>query len=103
MCKIADFANLVLDLVADELDVPKEQILSRSRNAEVVDARYVAVKLLYSHNVYPSRIAVVMGMATRSVQYIITAFDARIQANRMLRNNYAKLAKKLGETYELTA
>lgn len=57
MPKIAEFATVVLDLVAEELDVPKEQILSKSRMAEVVDARHTAVKLLHSNNVYPAKIA----------------------------------------------
>lgn len=103
MPKIAEFATVVLDLVAEELDVPKEQILSKSRMAEVVDARHTAVKLLHSKNVYPSKIAAVFDVSPRSIHYVITSFDARIQTNRSLRNSFAKLAKKLGENCETTA
>lgn len=102
MPKFAEFADNVLDLVADELEISKEQILSKSRNAETVDARHVAVRLLYSHNVYPSRIASIFGLSPRSIHYIITTFDARLQANKSLRNNYAKIAKKLGNNIETT-
>lgn len=63
MPKIAEFATVVLDLVAEELDVPKEQILSKSRMAEVVDARHTAVKLLHSNNVYPAKIAAVFDVS----------------------------------------
>lgn len=103
MAKIAEFANNVIALVADELEVTKEQILSRSRNAEIVDARHMAVRLLHCHNVYPSRIASLFGLSPRSIHYVITSFDARIQTNRSLRNSFAKLAKKLGENCETTA
>lgn len=103
MPKIAELADHVLDLVAEELDVTKESILSKSRKAEIVDARHMAAKLLHVHNVYPSRIAEIFGVSPRSVHYVITSFDARIQTNRTLRNSYAKLAKALCENCETTA
>lgn len=103
MPKIAELAGHVLDLVAEELDVPKESILTKSRKAEIVDARHMAAKLLHIHNVYPSRIADIFGVSARTVQYVITSFDARIQTNRALRNSYAKIAKTLRENCETTA
>lgn len=103
MPKIAELADNVLDLVADELEIPKELILSKSRKAEVVDARHVAAKLLHANNVYPSRIATLFGLSPRSIHYVITSFDARVQTNRSLRNSYAKLAKQLGENRETIA
>lgn len=102
MPKIAELADHVLELVAEELDVPKESIMSKSRKAEVVDARHMAAKLLHVCNVYPSRIAQAFGVSPRSIQYVITSFDARLQTNRSLRNSYAKLAKTLCENCETT-
>ena len=103
MPKIAELAGHVLDLVAEELDVPKESILTKSRKAEIVDAQHMAAKLLHIRNVYPSRIADIFGVSARTVQYVITSFDARIQTNKALRNSYAKLTKRLGENCEITA
>lgn len=103
MPKIAELATVVLDLVAEELDVTKESILSKSRKAEIVDARHMVAKLLHIRNVYPSRIAEIFGVSARTVQYVITSFDARIQTNRMLRNSYAKLAKTLCDNCETIA
>lgn len=100
MPKIAELADNVLDIVADELEIPKGLILSKSRKAEIVDGRHMAVRLLHSNNVYPSRIASLFGLSPRSVHYIVTSFDARLQANKSLRNNYAKLAKQLGSNFE---
>lgn len=102
MPKIAEFTDGVLELVAEELEVPRELILSKSRKAEIVDARHMSVRLLHANNIYPSRIASLFGLSSRSIHYVITSFDARIQTNRALRNSYAKLAKKLGENCEIT-
>lgn len=103
MPKIAELADYILEIVADELDVTKESILSKSRKAEIVDARHMAARLLHCHNIYPLRIAAIFGVSPRTVQYAITAFDARIQTNRALRNSYARLAKTLCENNETTA
>lgn len=103
MPKLTELADYVLELVAEELDVPKESIMSKSRNAEVVDARHLSAMLLHKSNVYPSRIASIFGVSPRTVQYAITSFNARIQTNRALRNSYAKLAKTLCENCETTA
>lgn len=102
MPKFAEFADRVLNLVAEELEVPKEQILSKSRRAETVDARHTVAKLLHSSHIYPSRIAEILGVSPRTVQYVITSFDARIQTNRALRNTYERLAKQLRNNYEVT-
>lgn len=103
MPKISELAGHVLDLVAEELEVTKEQILSKSRKAEIVDARHMAARLLHYRNVYPSRIATIFGVSTRSIHYVITSFDARIQTNRALRNSYIKLAKTLCGNCEIIA
>lgn len=103
MPKIAELANHIIGIVAEELDVPKESILSKSRKAEIVDARHMAAKLLHVCNVYPSRMAEFSGVSARTVQYVITSFDARIQTNRTLRNSYAKLAETLCENCEVIA
>lgn len=95
MPKIAEFADYVIELVAEELDVTKEQILSKSRIAEVVDARHMAVRLLHLHGIYPIRIAEILRLSPRNIHYVITTFDARIQANRALRHSYEKLLRQL--------
>lgn len=102
MSKIAEFARQVLDLVSVETEISQELILSKSRSMDIVDARHLAIKLLHSKDVYPKRIAEFFGITPRSVHYIITTFDARLQANKSLRNNYAKIAKQIGNNYEAT-
>lgn len=99
MSKIAEFTDRVITLVSEETDIPREAILSKSRTAEVVDARHLVIKLLHSKDIYPSRIAATFGMSPRSVRHVITAFDARVQA---LGYNLAKIRKQLGEISDIT-
>lgn len=103
MPKIAELADRIIRAVAEELDVTEESIRSKSRTAEIVDARHTVIKLLHRNSIYPSRIASIFGLSPRNVQYAITMFDARIQTNRPLRNSYAKLAKILDGNCEITA
>lgn len=98
MPKIAELANHVLDLVADELEVTKESILSKSRKAEVVDARHMTAKLLHANHVYPSRIAEIFGLSARNIQYVITNFDSRMQTNKSLRMSYEAIMRSITPT-----
>lgn len=102
MPKTTDFANRVLALVAEDMDVAEDAIMSRCRHAEVVDARHTLIKLLHAKGVYPSRIACIFSMTTRAVNYVITAFDDRLSANRALRTSYERIAKQLGDNSETT-
>lgn len=102
MPNIAELTDRVITLVAEDTDMPKEAILSKSRTAEVVDARLLAIKLLHSKDIYPSRIAAIFGISPRSVRHVITAFDTRVQANKSLGYNLAKIRKQLGESSDIT-
>lgn len=96
MPKIAELADYVLRLVADELEVTKEQILSKSRKAEIVDARWLAVMLMYKSGMYPMRIAESLRISPRYAHYIITGFSDRKDCNPILRMNYEAVKNKLG-------
>lgn len=93
MSKIVEFARQVLDLVSVETEISQELILSKSRSMDIVDARHLVIKLLHSKDIYPSRIAATFGMSPRSVRHVITAFDARVQANKSLGYNLVKIRK----------
>lgn len=55
MPRILEYASSVIDLVADELEISRELILSKSRTAEAVDARHLAIRpspssVIFFHN-----------------------------------------------------
>lgn len=63
MPKTAELADRILSIVAEEMETPKELILSKSRTSENVDARHLAIMLLHLKDVYPKRIAEVSATA----------------------------------------
>lgn len=92
----------VLETVSKETDIPASVIMSRCSLAEVVDARWICVKLLNLYGYYTSKIAELMHITPRYVQYIITDFDDRILFNRLMRTNYERIRKILGIVGETT-
>ena len=95
MCKTEIFAD-ILDTVSTETEIPKERILSESKDAEVVDARYILVKLLTDTGMYPSQIASKTNKTRRAVNYIISNFSNRETAGKMLRIYLDNIKKRLG-------
>ena len=95
MCKTEIFAD-ILGAVSKETEIPKERILSESKDAEVVDARYILVKLLTDTGMYPSQIASKINKTRRAVNYIISNFSNRETAGKMLRIYLDNIKKRLG-------
>ena len=95
MCKTEIFAD-ILDTVSKETEIPKERILSESKDAEVVDARYILVKLLTDTGMYPSQIASKINKTRRAVNYIIGNFSNRETAGKMLRIYLDNIKNRLG-------
>lgn len=97
MPRIAELAARIIDLVARETEVTTEDIMSRRRVSEIVDARHLAVALMRRRNIYPPRIAAILGMSPRSVHYAISNFDNRLSQNRLLRMSYERLKREVEE------
>lgn len=95
MCKSEIFARL-LQLVEQETEISKEQILSANKEAEVVDARYILVDMLTKAGFYPSRIAVLIRQSKRSVNYILSNFPDRLKAGKMMRLQWDNIRKAAG-------
>lgn len=95
MCKSEIFARL-LQLVEQETEISKEQILSASNEAEVVDARYILVGMLSAAGFYPSRIAVLIRQSKRSVNYILSNFQDRLRTGKMMRLQWDNIRRVAG-------
>lgn len=85
----------MLNAVSEETDVTAQKIVSKCSEMEVVDARWIAAKLLREEGFYPSRIAELMGVTPRYVQYILTDFGDRVAVSPMMRKNYERARKRL--------
>lgn len=96
MSKIVELAHFVIIAIERETDITKSQILSNAKQAEIVDARHLAIKILSLSGIYPDRIAGVFGITRRNVHYVLSTFDDRLRFNHQLRNNYEIIKKQLG-------
>ena len=97
MCRYLTLANEVLEMVSQQSDIPIEVIISKSRNADVVDARHLAINLLFGLGLYPQQIAKVVHQSTRTIQCAISAFSVRCKANNNLRHTFYYLRNKCAE------
>ena len=90
----------VIEIVEEETEIERERILSRDRSLEVVDARHLTVALLAKMGIYTTRIAFVLKLTPRNIQYVLTHFDDRISGNRTLRIMYETIRKRLRNVLE---
>ena len=44
---VSDEINLILASVSSITEIPPEDILSKSKQSDIVDARYIVIKILY--------------------------------------------------------
>ena len=74
MCK-KDYLEKIISIVSDLTEIEKEDLLSRSRRNDVMEARYLLVYLLKIQGVRPYKIASLLGVPLRNIYYYITAFS----------------------------
>lgn len=100
----AKYYATVMSVVTDLTDLTEEEILNGKRTMEVVDARWLAVRLMRDIGLYPFQIAEMMAMSVRSVQYILINFDDRMKFGDAMLKMYLQMAKqRLGKTNETEA
>jgi hypothetical protein len=91
-----DIFNTILRMVSEETEIPCTQILSRHKDMETVDARYLLVHFLSETGFTPSYIASKVHITERTVTYIHTNFELRVATQKMLRIYFENLRKRLG-------
>ena len=91
----------IINAVAEASDLRPCQILCNRRFKETIDARWIAVKLLREEGYYSSRIADLMGMTTRNVNYILFSVETRLSLqDKALSNILEKSRIQLGKCRE---
>lgn len=95
MKRINIFASC-LQMVAEEMEVSQQEILSESKIEDVVDARHLLVQLMYELGLYPATIAQLIGCTSRNVNSIISGFRLRCERRKLLRHSYERLKKESG-------
>ena len=84
----------VMSVVCDLTDLSEDVILHGRRTQEVVDARWLSVRLLRDIGLYPAQIADFMEMTPRNVNDILNTFDDRMMFGDVMLKNYLFIAKK---------
>lgn len=93
--------RIICDIICDECEIDEVTLLSSSRTAEVVDARWVLVQCLHEQGLYPCDIARYSGLSVRSVNHILCNFDDRLKYGFYIRNNYANIQQEIGKMFLL--
>lgn len=90
----AKYYKAVMSVVTDLTDLTEDDILNGRRTMEVIDARWLCVRLMKDIGLYPYQIAEVMSMSVRTVQYILNNFDDRMKFGDAMLKIYLAMAKK---------
>lgn len=100
MCKTEMF-NKILSVVAEETEIPAECILSRCKRREIVDARYILVRMMHKSGYYTSSIAAYLNFSRRAVEKMVELFDERQkQSGRIFTLLMERVANKLRNARE---
>lgn len=89
----AKYYETVMSVVCDLTDLTETQILTGKRTMEVVDARWLCVRLMRDIGLYPFQIAEMMSMNVRTVQYILINFDDRMKFGDAMLKIYLQMAQ----------
>lgn len=96
MCKMDYFDRLVA-VVAELTDLPIEAIMKGRKTDEVVDARWIIVRILKEQGYHTAKIAMLMGMTQRNVIHIVTAFQDRLdQYDSLFKSTYQRARNIVG-------
>jgi hypothetical protein len=73
-----DYFDKVLAVVAELSELSVGNILNGRKTDEVVDARWIIVKILHEQGYHTAKIALLMHMTQRNVTHILTIFQDRL-------------------------
>jgi predicted transcriptional regulator len=93
-----DFKTIV-SAVADAAGIPCSQVMSKRKFQETIDARWAVVRLMREEGFYSSKIADLLGMTTRNVNYILFSVETRLAFHDKAFSHILEEArKKLGSS-----
>lgn len=98
MCK-SELYRQILGTVSQETEISEERILSKAKNAEIVDARYLLVYFLWRQGFHAPVISSLMNFSRRPIEKMISQFDIRRkQSGKMFEMLLVRIASKLRST-----
>ena len=92
----SEYFGKVIKVVTELTEIPEEEILGKSRRAEVVDARWLLICLLKESGWSTHRISKYTNHPERTINHAISSMDDRIKYTfNGLGNNLAIARKQL--------
>lgn len=74
-----EYFNEVVKVITELTDVSKESIVSSSREADVVDARWITIRLLKESGYSTKQIVPLIGHKRRTIDHAMMMLDDRIK------------------------
>lgn len=84
--KKSDLLIEALEAASYITDLTKEQIMSKTRKTNYVDARYIVIYILSQKGLYPDEIAEIMNFTSVNIRLMLSRINSRISGNANFRN-----------------
>lgn len=102
MCLKTCFDHVLLTVEA-VTEVYKDDILSKKRQEEIVDARCLFIYILHKHyGISKKRISNALGCTPSNVFYHVRCFESRKNQNFMFKTEYQIILQKLFNKQQVT-
>lgn len=93
----------VISIVSDVTEISSQEILSKSRQADIVDARCLCIKILHTMGYLPSRISKYFGLTEVAIRRSLNLFDDRVHYNKLFVRMWKDIQKQLEEKEKMTS
>ena len=91
-----ELLNDIISIVTELTEISQEELLSRSRRTDVIEARYLLIYTLHSQGIKTYKIAKLLNIPERSIYYSITSFSVRSdQDGSMMKAWYTEIKLRL--------
>lgn len=101
MSKTERFST-ILEAVASFTEIHQEFILSDIRQADVVDARCILVKLLTEEGFYPSQIGQYLERTEAGIRYLLSVYEDRRVTSKWMDKDVEVIRKYLENNKKAT-
>ena len=96
-----DYFDRLVSTVASLSELSVEAIMKGRKTDEVVDARWIIVKILAEQGYHTAKIALLMSMTQRNVTHILTVFQDRLDGyDSLFKATYQKARIQVGNLCE---
>ena len=90
-----EYCSKVIKVVAELMDVRKEDIYGRTRTFDAVDARWIVIQLLRDQKMSTKKIALLLSHPERTINHALSMVSAREKVFSSEFSNTLAIARKI--------